>query len=162
MRQDKRRSVCLLPVFTLLLATACTHSTQRQAERDAAPESEIVERGIVEHDAADADIYQGILPVEDDPGVKVEITLTLYPDQTYTERMEFANREGEDMFRQGTYTREDDILVLQNPEGARVYYRQEGNRLHNLDENRESVSDPARWYVLDKQSTDVSQPYPEP
>jgi len=141
----------------LLLATACTNNPRQEAEKHAAPESEVaIDKEIP------FDTYEGIMPVADDPGVEVKITLTLRPNQTYAEQIDFANREGENIYREGTYSHEGELLILHGKDGSKTYYHAAGDELHSRDENGQKITDSAHQYTLYKQPVEFAQPYPEP
>lgn len=94
-----------------------------------------------------AGTYKGTFPAADGPGV--EVRLTLHPDGSYDQHLEYIDRDSE-FDEKGRYIIEGNLLILKDNDDI-SYYKVEENRLRKLDADRKEVSGPlSESYILRK------------
>ena len=124
-------------VAAILLA-AC--SKPAPTEEKAAP---------AEQTAAVGEIYTGVLPAADGPGIKT--TVALLPDGTFAWTSEYLEKADGVFEDKGTYTVENGVATLTIPQQEGYYLKLSPGQATLLDQDRQPITgELAEQYILKK------------
>lgn len=94
------------------------------------------------------DVYEGVLPAGDTPGIKT--TLTLGPGNSFVQISEYLGEPDGIFMDTGRFTQEGDVIILELEDGP-AYYLLDENFAVRLGPDRQPVAgDLAPYYVLEK------------
>lgn len=94
------------------------------------------------------DVYEGILPAGDGPGIKT--TLTLGPGNSFVQVSEYLGEPDGVFMDTGRFTQEGDIVALELEDGP-AYYLLQGDSVIRLGPDKRPVTgELAPFYVLEK------------
>lgn len=140
----------LILACSCALLVACNNSTNKKKSDNA--ETSAVEASAAQDAQVSPDYagtYKGVLPAADCPGIKT--TLTLNPDKTFTIHSEYLEKNVS-FDEKGTYTVEENLLVLNEEGGEQSYYKVEGNHLRMLTGDKQEITgELSEMYVLNKE-----------
>ncbi len=127
-----KKLLILAAVFIALLAVACR--AQKQPD--------------VSVKVSAQDVYEGVLPAGDGPGIKT--TLTLGPGNAFVQVSEYLG-EPDGMFMDtGRFTQEGDIITLQMEDGPAYYLLLEDSVVRLGADQQPVTGELAPYYVLEK------------
>lgn len=101
--------------------------------------------------------FYGLLPCADCPGIAYEIHFN--DDLTFNESMEYLDREVEPFISDGTYQKNDNLLILErDSEGGFTHFMLKEDTLILLDaDGKEIEGELSEYYILTKEKPDISE-----
>lgn len=158
----KKQKVLLAPIMAAFLFTACNNTGNNQESSNEEEETQALLENLDSVDdptlgsensenALDwAGTYEGTLPCEDCPGIKVELKIN--SDETYALHQELLETDMKGT-ETGTFTWDEEggIITLKNQDGREDLYQLGENQIIRLDPNGNRVQgELADQYVLKK------------
>lgn len=95
------------------------------------------------------DIYEGVLPAADGPGIKTQVSL--FPNGTFIWKSEYLGKTDGIFEDKGTYTVENGVATLVIPQQEGYYLRLAPQQATLLDQDKQPITgESAEQYVLNK------------
>ena len=94
------------------------------------------------------DVYEGVLPAADGPGIKT--TLTLGPGNSFVQVSEYIGEPGGVFMDTGRFTQEGKIITLQMEDGPAYYLLMDDDVVRLGPDQQPVTGELAPYYVLEK------------